>query len=112
MDDGKTETYVGMTNHFKRRFVEHHGTIIHRPDPNQATTRSNYIWKIKDENKQFNVTWKIIDRGPLYNPITKKCLLCIRESYHIIFNNPMLNSRTELCNPCRHCLSELLCKQK
>ena len=111
-DDGRTETYVGVTNYFKKRFVAHRATFNRRPDPDKGTTLSSYIWKLKDENKQFNVTWKIIDRGPTYNPITKKCLLCIRESFHIIFDNPTLNRRTELFNPCRHRLSELLCKQK
>ena len=61
-----------------------------RPDKDIKTTISNYIWKLwtlEDENKQFNISWKIIDRGPLYNPITKRFWLCVRESYHIIYKN-------------------------
>ena len=29
--------------------------------------------------------WRIIDRGEKFNPSTRKCNLCLKEKYHIIF---------------------------
>ena len=110
-NDGKIENYIGVTKHFKQRFVGHRGDF-NRPGSRNSSTLSNYIWTLKDDNKQFNIDWQIIDRGPIYNSITKKCFACIREKYHIFFGNPSLNKRNELFNTCRHRLLETLSKKK
>ena len=55
----------------------------------KGTPLSAYIWELKDQNKNFSLKWKIIDRAPPYNSITKKCRLCMKESYYIIFKPNM-----------------------
>ena len=110
-DDGRTETYVGVTKHFKQRYGGHRSDFAH-PENRLKTTLSKYIWKLKDENKNFNITWSIIDRGSLYNINNRRCSACVREKFHIIFDNPTLNRCSEIFNTCRHRLLELLKKQK
>ena len=110
-EDQDIETYVVVTKHFKQRFVGHHGDFRHSENRNNSTLAS-HIWNLKDENKEFNITWQIIDRGPIYNSITKKCFACIQEKYHIAFDNPKLYKRDELLCTCRHRLLETLSRQK
>ena len=71
---------------------------------------SKHIWKLKEERKGFNVSWRFVDRGPTYNPISKVCRLCVKESYYLIFHrdNSTLNKRNEVFNVCRHRNSDLL----
>ena len=58
----------------------------------------------------FEIKWKIIDRGKRFNPSTRKCNLCLKEKYHIIFqpSSASLNKRSELFSTCRHRLQQLL----
>ena len=60
---GQKETYTGVTNRkFKDRLYEH------RTDRNSIKNRDNtslsaHIWDLKDSGIDFNVTWRIKDRG-------------------------------------------------
>ena len=56
------------------------------------------IWNIKDNNVNYNIKWKTVDQIPKFNPITKKCWLCIKETYFLIFqpDGAKLNDRSEL----------------
>jgi hypothetical protein len=31
------------------------------------------MWKLKDENTDFDLKWEVIDRANDFNPITRKC---------------------------------------
>ena len=64
-DGGSTvETYIGSTNDFARRYYEHR-TNANNPSYRTATTLSVYIWKLKDEGKNFDVSWRITESiGP------------------------------------------------
>ena len=57
-----------------------------------------------------SVFWRYIDRGSPYNPITKRCNLCNKEKFYIIYRPHMatLNKRHELYTPCKHRLMPLL----
>ena len=109
-DNGTTNTYTGLTgNTFKERYYGHSSSFRHR-DENNSTTLSTHIWKLKDENKNYNLKWRIIDRGKKFNPINRKCNLCLKEKYHIIFQpeGASLNRRSELFSTCRHRWQQLL----
>jgi hypothetical protein len=71
---------------------------------------SSYIWKLEDENKNYDIGWEVIDRGKEFNPTSRKCLLCIKEKFHIIHHpaGSTLNSRSELFSTCRHRCDKLL----
>ena len=78
----------------------------------QLSQHSTYKWKLKDENKNFNIRWKIIDRGKKFNQRTRKCNLCLKEKYNIIFkpSGATLNRRSELFSVCTHRWQKLLSK--
>ena len=108
-EDNNVSTYTGLTrNSFKSRYNGHKYTFSHRDA--SSTTLSTHLWKLKDKNKQYNVNWKLIDRAPDFNPITRKCRLCLKEKFYIIFQpeGASLNTRSELYSTCRHRLRLLL----
>ena len=109
-EDQTTNTYTGLTrNTFKKRFNGHNYTFNHRNAPN-STTLSSHVWNLKDERKKYDLSWNLVDRAPDFNPVTRKCRLCLKEKYYIIFqpDGATLNNRSELFSTCRHRLRLLL----
>ena len=51
-----------------------------------------------DEGKRFNIDCKIIDIGAEFNPTVRKCRMCDKEKYHMIFQpeGATHNLRSEL----------------
>ena len=108
-EDNKVNTYTGLTrNTFKKRFNGHTYTFNHRDAP--STTLSSHVWNLKDQNKNFEINWKLVDRATDFNPTTRKCRLCLKEKFYIIFQpeGASLNKRSELFSACRHRLRLLL----
>ena len=99
-----TKNYIGLTEGtFKQRFSQHKAKFKHRKYTN-STELSKYIWKLRDNNQDFNIKWTIISRARPYNNISKRCDLCLTEKLMIITANPdrILNKRSELISKCRH----------
>ena len=70
---GKSETYTGVTgNTFKKRWYGHRSDMKN-PANRLSSKLSDHIWNLKDENKTFDVNWRLIDRSTSFNPITRKC---------------------------------------
>ena len=110
-ENQNSTTYTGLTsNTFKTRYYAHRQSFKKRK-LQHATTLSSYIWNLKDNNINYNIKWKTVDQAPKFNPITKKCRLCIKEKYFIIFqpDGAKLNDRSELYSTCRHRTQQLLC---
>ena len=83
---GKIETYTGATaRRFKDRLYEHRADM-NSEEGRTKTALSAHIWGLKDQNIQYEVSWKIRYRGPDYNPITKKCRICLREKHFIMYD--------------------------
>ena len=64
-------------------------------------------WRIKDQGGDLSIEWRIIGHAPAYNPIAKKCNLCIAEKVYIAENmdneHPnLINKRDESINKCLH----------
>ena len=109
-ENGTVNTYTGMTgNRFKDRYYKHNDTIQDEYH-NSHTALSNHIWDLKRENRKFELNWKILDRANIFDPSTRKCRLCLKEKYYIIFQPPgaTLNQRSELYSTCRHRLQKTL----
>ena len=82
--DSHVETYTGLTSAtFKRRHYGHKHRFKNR-DSGGATTLSTHVWELKDEKKTFDIKWNVIDRASDFNPISKKCRLCLKEKYNIL----------------------------
>ena len=52
-------------NTFKTRYNGHTSSFRNEQYRN-ATTLSNYIWRLKDKNINYSLKWNIIDRGRAY----------------------------------------------
>ena len=110
--DNNTSTYTGLTsNTFKKRFYAHRCTCENENHDN-PTTLSSHVWNLKNKNKKYDIRWSIIDRAQDFNPVNKKCRLCLKENFYIIFkpDGATLNQRFELFSSCRHRLSKTLAK--
>ena len=109
-ENSNKTTYTGLTsNTFKKRYYAHRQSF-EKQNLQHSTTLSSHIWDLKDKNLNYSVKWKTIDRAPRFNPVTKKCRLCLKEKYYIIFQpeGAKLNERSELFSTCRHRTRDLL----
>ena len=110
-DNGKDETYIGLTdNSFKTRF-NGHTCSFRNESKRSATTLSQYIWTLKDQNVPYSLKWKIVAKAKSYSTSNKTCNLCLKEKFYIICKPDMatLNNRNELAADCRHRRKFLLC---
>ena len=111
-DNDSKETYIGLTDTtFKKRWSNHNNAFNDR-SKRSRTKLSQHIWKLKDSNVPYDIEWKIVSKAKAYSKTSKKCNLCIREKYFIIFKPEMstLNKRNELAAKCLHRNRHLLCK--
>ena len=110
----KTETYTGLTSRpFKVRWEEHLRNF-ERPDDRIKSKLSGHIWELKDQGLDYSLDWSIIDKAPPFDSSTGKCLLCLKEKHHIMYDRgrSSLNKRSEIFNTCRHRTQSLLCNLK
>ena len=82
---------------------KHTKSFRHQKHRNE-TELSKLIWRLKDENKDYTLSWSIAKRSSPYRLGSKRCDLCLTEKVAIIRANPkgLLNKRTELISKCRH----------
>ena len=107
---GKSETYAGLTSRpFKTRLGEHKTSMN-----NEAyKTKSNlaiHCWNLKDKGVSYNLSWEKVENAQPFNPVNKRCRLCLREKFYIMYrrNGASLNKRNEIFNTCRHRTKSLL----
>jgi len=75
------EIYIGLTaNQSKARYRNHQMSFRHERRRNE-TELSKHLWKLKEENKDFTVTWKILAKAKPYTNLTKRCNLCTTGAY-------------------------------
>ena len=99
-----TMTYYGQTmRKFKKRWIEHKHAIENENSPHE-TALSNYIWKLKNQNKQFEIRCSIRHRAPVYKSGSKCCMLCLKEKVSISLHDPktLLNAKSEILHKCIH----------
>ena len=104
------QTYVGLTaTTFKARFSNHRASFKN-PAIKYTTELSKYIWKLKEEDVEYDITWKTLKQAKPYTPTSNRCNLCLWEKYYIICKPELatLNKRNELVNTCRHSSKFLL----
>ena len=107
--NGEKNSYIGNTStEFKQRLAGHKQTF--KNSEIGQTSLSNHIQELKSQNIDFDLNWKILDRGTPFSPESKVCNLCTKEKYHILFQSEMslLNSKSEMYSHCRHIQSRLL----
>ena len=109
----KTSNYIGLTStDFKARLGQHKQTF--KDKTKSQTSLSNHIHKLESEKIDFEIEWRLIDKGKPFTPVSNVCTLCNKEKYHILFNPGLadLNSKSEFYSHCRHKKSKLLVKKE
>ena len=108
----REDIYIGITeNEFKTRYNQHTSSfrLSHK---SSSTSLSEHIWKLKENNTDHTITWKILEKAQPYTPITGKCNLCTSKKAYIAYNHPSLNKRRELFCTCHHRRKHLLLNLK
>ena len=86
-DDGETREYIGMTaNAFKSRFYNHKKSFNDARYENE-TELSKYVWKLKRNERDFDIKWSILKRVPAYTAGGKNCHLCLEEKLCLLKAN-------------------------
>ena len=96
--------YIGIVaGVFKPRYRNHKKSFNNR-EYETNTKLSDFIWKLKDKNIRYSITWKVLTNAAPYRCGTKVCNLCLAEKVAIARCNHkgLLNKRTELLGKCRH----------
>ena len=108
----KNRNYIGLAStDFKARLGQHKQTF---KDKNKSQTSiSNYKHELKSKKIDFEISWRIVDKGRTFTPVTNVCNLCNKEKFQILFNSVLadLNSKSEFFSYCRHKRSRLLEKR-
>ena len=98
------QPYIGISGPiWKSRFQNHVKSFNHERYRNE-TELSKEIWRIKEKNGNYHVSWRILKQYPTYNPASKKCMLCANEKVAILYYSGanLLNKRSEIISTCRH----------
>ena len=111
--DTEPETYTGHSEDWKQRWYGH-SRSFREPDLRTETTLSEHIWDLKEENKNYSISWHIIEKSQAFNPITLQCKLCLSEVVNILLNptGASLNKKSEALHHCRHRKKYLLAHSK
>ena len=113
-DNGEQETYVGLTSRsFKERW-SNHKTSFNLASHEKETRLSILIWDFKRKGINYELKWTILAKSKSYSPASKKCWLCLKEKYYILFGGDLatLNKRHEFFTPCLHKQKFKLSNQK
>ena len=101
--ENEEKTYVGSTgNSFKSRYGGHKSTFNNKKT--NHTALSKYIWKLKDQNLNYKINWKILQKTRASRSLRNGCNLCNLERLEIAKanKNKALNKRSELKTQCPH----------
>ncbi len=67
------------------------------------TERSKYIWKLKDNKQDFDITWAVLKQSISYTGGSKICNLCLEEKLCILKDKNkqnLLNKNSEIVSTC------------
>ena len=79
--------YIGMTaNDFKHRYRNHLKSFRNTQYANE-TELSKYIWRLKMENREYQIKWSIIKHASSYKYGSRRCNLCLEEKMLILKSN-------------------------
>ena len=100
----RNKIYYGISEtKFKSRYANNRKYFKNRKYKTN-TELSNEIWKLKEQNKNVDISWEIISIHQSYNTSTKRCILCLNEKLTIALHKEdnILNKRTEIISKRRH----------
>ena len=102
--------YKGITaTTFKERYGNHLKSF-NNEKYGKETELSKEVWRIKRKQKNFKIQWRLVKQFQPYDPVTKRCILCLKEKLGILDHEGQnqLNKRSEIIGTCRHKLKHML----
>ena len=113
VEPGKPDaTYAGISApSWKIRYGNHTHSFRHSGKRGN-TSLAGYIWRLKDQQRDFTIKWKTLATLPTYNPTTNSCRLCLVEKFTIMHQPELatINQHDEFYTACRHKEAKLLDK--
>ena len=106
--------HTGQTaNSFKDRYNSHRSDFRHEKF-RTSTRLSELVWSLKDEDKEYDISWSVLAKAKPYSPVTRRCKLCTAEKWWIMERpgTASINRKSELFSACRHMDSQLLTPQR
>ena len=88
---------------FKKRYANHKKSFSLIKSKNDTILSIEY-WNLKQKQQPPRLTWEVKVQYKAYNPILKKCNLCLNEKLAII-DDPdknLLSKMSEVISQCRH----------
>ena len=103
-DNNQSETYIGLTESEFKTCYRNHTNSFRNAKSKNSTELSKYIWHLKENKIDYDITWSVTGHAKPYNSASKRCNLCLSEKYVIIYelHRCTLNKRNELVSACRH----------
>ena len=68
------EHYTGLTGNTLKKIYHYDNADFSKKRKNK-TRLSTHINKLKEENKNYQLKWEILDSVPTHNPVSRKCRL-------------------------------------
>ena len=101
----KEKIYKGIcATYFKSRYSTHKKAFANERYKND-TELSKELWKVRERHGTPKITWSILGKYSSYNPISKRCNLCLNEkleiAIHISFN--LSNRKQNNLIPSNYC---------
>ena len=97
------ETYTGSCEPTLKARVQGHLTSFRYNKYRHSTRLSRHIHALKDDDKEYSIYWKIIDKQKSFSTISNMCRLCLAECYAILYgDSASINSKDEVWGFCRH----------
>ena len=104
--DNVKKVYVGVSEgEFKQNCYYNHQPLLQIKNYKNSATMSAYLWSIKSEEENLNLSLKIKQQASPYSNILKRWLLCLHKKLVIaLYPNPeeLLNKRAKVIFKCRH----------
>ena len=110
--DQSQHNYIGLTSTtFKKRWSTHKSSFV---SDKASTKLSDFIKTQKAKKNNFKIDWSIKTLASPYTQNSKKCNLCLTESFEIMkalkSNSKTLTTRNEIFQKCIHREKYLLYK--
>ena len=74
--------YFGQSTDFKKRWSNHNMSFRNR-NVEQHCALKDFIWKLKDQRKNFTIKWELHRKSKVYKPGDPMCYLCMDEKLAI-----------------------------
>ena len=103
-DESSRKEYIGISGtEFKLRYANHKQSFDNERK-RDATSLSQHIWSLKENNVPFSLKWKVLSKCKPYVCGSRVCNICTTEKFQILKSDPKitLNKRTEIVGKCRH----------